>query len=183
MIRYVLVPGISLALTVATSTAIAQTAHVHGKGQVNIAIEGDHLFMELESPGADIVGFEHEARSDAEKEAVKQAIAKLGDPMMLMRFDADAGCEVHSASAGIEGEHDEHDEHDEHKSHEGEEAHGAFVAKYEIECDDMDALDSIEFTYFNEFSNAQSLDIVVIDGSGQSRSEVDRANPVLKLKK
>ena len=96
------------------------------------------------------------------------------------------------ASAGIEGEehegeeHDEHEEHaenDEHDEHEGEDEHGAFVAAYEFECADIDSLGSIEFTYFNQFDNAQSLEIVLIDGSGQSQVEIDRASPVLQLKK
>jgi hypothetical protein len=150
----------------------AQSAHVHGEGQVNIAIDGKRIFMALESPGADIVGFEYEARSSDEKVAVKQAIAQLGDPMLLVRFEADAGCAVRQADAGIEGEHDEH---------KGEEAHGAFVAQYEFECDDIGSLDTIEFTYFSQFSNAQSLDIVLIDSRGQRRVEINRANPVLQL--
>ena len=69
----------------------------------------------------------------------------------------------------------------EHDEHTGEEAHGAFVAQYEFVCADIDALGSIEFTYFSRFSNARSLDIVLIDGRGQRRVEINRANPVLQL--
>ena len=36
-------------------------AHEHGHGNFNIAIEGKSVSMELEAPGADIVGFEHKA--------------------------------------------------------------------------------------------------------------------------
>ncbi|MCP4010491.1 MAG: DUF2796 domain-containing protein [Proteobacteria bacterium] len=191
--RYGLLSGLSVAISIATSMAAAQSAHVHGEGRVNIAIDGNNIFMALESPGADIVGFEHEARTSDEKAAVNQALAKLGDPMLLMRFTADASCEVRRASSEIEGEHDEHEgeehsEHDEHEDeehaeHEGEEEHGAFVAEYEFECAHIGALDFIEFTYFSQFSNSQSLDIVLIDGSGQRREEIDRANPMLQLKK
>lgn len=207
MIRYALLSALFVAISSATSTAVAQSAHVHGEGRVNIAIDGNKVFMALESPGADIVGFEHEARTSDEKAAVMQALAQLGDPMLLMRFAADANCKVRRASSEIEGEHDEHEdekhaghnehegeehaehdehedeEHAEHDEHEGEEEHGAFVAEYEYECADIGALDFIEFTYFSQFSNAQSLDIVLIDGSGQRREEIDRANPVLQLKK
>jgi len=188
--------GLSIALFIASSTAAAQSIHVHGEGRLNIAIDGNRIFMELEAPGADIVGFEHEAHSIGEKAAVNQALAQLGDPMLLMRFEADADCEVRRASAEIEGESDEHedeehaghDEHEgeeqaEHDEHDGEEAHGAFVAEYEFECADIGALGFIEFTFFSHFSNAQSLGIVLIDGGGQRSAEVDRTNPVLRLKK
>ena len=207
MVRNLLLPSLAVGLAIVASTAAAQSAHVHGEGRLNIAIDGKRIFMELESPGADIVGFEHEARSDGEKAAVKQALAQLGDPMLLMRFEADADCEVRRASAEIEGESDEHEdeehaehdehegeehaehdehegeEHAEHDEHEGEEAHGAFVAEYEFECADIGALGFIEFTFFSHFGNTQSLGIVLIDGGGQRSVEVDRANPVLQLKK
>lgn len=195
MIRNALLSAMSIALSIATSTATAQSAHVHGEGQVNIAIDGNHIFMALEFPGADIVGFEHEVRSSDEKEAVVKAIAQLGDPMQLLHFEADASCEVRSANAKTEGEHEEHEseenaghdehegeEHAEHDQHEDEEAHGTFVAEYEFECANISALGFIEFVYFSLFNNAQSLDIVLIDGKGQRRTEIDRANPVLQLK-
>ena len=196
MFRCLLLSGLSVAISMSAQTVAAQSAHVHGEGQVNIAIDGNRIFMALESPGADIVGFEYEARSSDEKAAVKQAIAQLSDPMLLVRFEADAGCAVRQANAGIEGEgehdeheedkHSEHDEHEdeaqaEHDEHKGEEAHGAFVAQYEFECADISALGSIEFTYFNQFSNAQSLAIVLIDGNGQRRVEINRVIPVLQL--
>lgn len=207
MIRNLLLSSLSVALAIVASTVTAQSVHVHGEGRLNIAIDGNRIFMELKSPGADIVGFEHEARSNGEKAAVNQALAQLGDPMLLMRFEADADCEVRRASAEVEGESDEHEdeehagheehegeehaEHDEHEGeeqaehdeHKGEEAHGAFVAEYEFECADIGALGFIEFTFFSHFGNAQSLGIVLIDGGGQRSAEVDRANTVLQLKK
>ncbi|MCP4332864.1 MAG: DUF2796 domain-containing protein [Gammaproteobacteria bacterium] len=197
MIRNALLSALSITLSIVTSTAAAQSAHVHGEGRGNIAIDGNRIFMALEFPGADIVGFEHEVRSSDEKAAVVRAIAQLGDPMQLLRFEADASCEVRAATAKAEGgheehdreEHAEHDEHDEHENeehaghdqHEDEETHGTFVAEYEFECASISALGFIEFIYFSLFNNAQSLDIVLIDGKGQRRTEIDRANPVLQL--
>ena len=202
MILFRTVAGIILATSLFTSVALAQSAHVHGEGRVNIAIEGDSLFLQLESPGADIVGFEHAARSEQEKNAVAEALAQLGDPTQVLRFDPAAECEVQQASARIEGseeEHEEHEGHDDHKGHEeheahesheghddhkehgGGEAHGSFIAEYEFACDDMNALQFIEFSYFDRFANAQSLEIVLIDDSGQRRVEITRGSPRLRL--
>jgi len=44
-------------------------AHEHGRGTLNIALEGTRLSMELEAPGADIVGFEHRAKTKKQKAA------------------------------------------------------------------------------------------------------------------
>lgn len=173
MIRNSLLSGLSIALSIVTSTAAAQSAHVHGEGRVNIAIDGNHIFMALEFPGTDIVGFEHEVRSSDEKAAVSRAIAQLGDPMQLLHFEADADCELRTVNAATQGEHEEP---------EGEETHGTFVAEYEFECANIEALGFIEFIYFRLFKNAHSLDIVLIDGNGQRHTEIDRDNPVLRLK-
>ena len=185
MMRDNLVCGLAVAMTVAAQTASAQTAHVHGLGRLNIAIDENRVYMALEAPGADLVGFEHAPRSVAEEDALDSALAQLGEPMHLLRFDTD--CHVVEKNAGIETEtraQDEHHKHDQHGSddaHEAEETHRTFTAEYVLECGDIDALTSIEFTYFEHFENARSLDIVLIDGSGQRRVAVDRSAPVLRL--
>jgi len=200
MLLYRTAAGIAILASIFTSVASAQSAHVHGEGRVSIAIEDDSIFLQLESPGADIVGFEHAARTDPEKEAVATAIAQLEDPSQVLRFDPAAGCEVQQASARIEGseeqheqkhekhkeheaheEHKEHKEHEAHEAHDGEDTHGSFIAEYEFACAHMKALQFIEFTYFDRFANAQSLDIVLIDDSGQRRLEIRRGSPELRF--
>ena len=52
-------------------------AHEHGRGTLNIALEGTRLTMELEAPGADIVGFEHKAKTQKQTTAVEKAEAQL----------------------------------------------------------------------------------------------------------
>ena len=89
-------------------------AHEHGHSALNVAIEGGQVEMELIAPGADIVGFEHEAKSAEDKATVEQAEATLGEPLALFGFADAAGCVVDAAAVEIEGE--EHDEH-------GDEAH------------------------------------------------------------
>lgn len=177
-----------------------QEAHVHGEGHVNIAIEGDRIYLELESPGADIVGFEYAARTADETAVVARAISNLQDPMQMMRFDTAANCQVISATAGVDLEEAEHEEHDPHEDHkhddddhalssngaspehsEANEGHSAYRAEYEIECADIGVLNSIEFTYFSHFPNAQTLDVVLIQDNGQQQQDVDRSSPVLLL--
>ena len=67
------------------ASAAAQSAHVHGQGQVSMAIDQNLISMTLESPGADIVGFEHEARTAEEKTAVTEALKQLSNPMFVIQ--------------------------------------------------------------------------------------------------
>jgi hypothetical protein len=196
-VYYLSLPGLVIAIAIATPVAAAKSAHVHGRGQVNIAIEDDRVYLALASPGADIVGFEYAPRNSAQKAAVAAALDKFGDPAELLRFTPAADCRLIRASAELESDDDEHEKHganeDEHEheheheahpqddDHGSEESHGAFVAEYEFACSQIDALTEIEFTYFAHFGNAQTLEIVLIDGHGQRREDIGRAEPVLRL--
>ena len=102
-------------------------AHVHGHGALNIAIDGDQVAMELEAPGFDIVGFEHEATTDADKATIEAALASLSDPAKLFALPAAAGCSVTEVEAELHSEaeeehHDDHDKHD-HEDHEDHDEH------------------------------------------------------------
>ena len=100
-------------------------AHQHGHGNLNIAIEGSTLYIALETPGADIIGFEHPARSDDDKAAIEDAKGRLSDPIGLFGIPAEASCTLVEVSVepvgyGLGMDDDHHDEHD-HDEH--DEAH------------------------------------------------------------
>ncbi len=174
-------------------------AHEHGHSALNIAIEGDRIDMELIAPGADIVGFEHAAKSEEDVAAVEQAEATLGEPMSLFAFSADAGCSVESASVEIEGEEhqDEHGdeahaeevrhedgEHAEagHNEHKSEASHNEFHAAYTLTCSTPDGLDGIDFAaFFDSFAGAEEVEVTVISEKGQSSYEVERDAPTVDL--
>ncbi len=119
-------PFIALA-TFVTSQVIAEEArqvdaHEHGVGKLDIAFDGQKIVMELHAPGADIVGFEYEAKSADDLAAIDAAIVKLTAPLGLFTIPADAKCGVIQASAELESETahgDEHADHDDdhHKEH------------------------------------------------------------------
>lgn len=100
--------------------AVAQKAHVHGEGVLNIAVENGQVLMELEAPGADIVGFEHEPKTDADKAAIAKAAATLEDGAALFRFSPDAQCTLKDADVEAPYSDDDHDGHEKH----GHEKHG-----------------------------------------------------------
>lgn len=93
-------------------------AHEHGVGTLNIAIDGTTVAMEFEAPGADIVGFEYAAESDADLAAIDTAVATLGAPLDLFVMSDAANCSLVKAQAALEGDdgHDDHtdEEHDDH---------------------------------------------------------------------
>lgn len=162
-------------------------AHEHGRGTLNIAVEGNKVTVELETPGVDIVGFEHAAKTSREKAAVDKAKAQLMTPLSLFKLPAAAECRVTEASVEVEiGEHD-HDGKEAAKAPEGGKAlakgegHSEFHAQYTLECKAASSITGIEFGYFRAFAGAEKLDVNVITPKGQSKFEATRAKPSISL--
>lgn len=178
-------------------------AHEHGRGTLNIAIEGSRLSMELEAPGADIVGFEHKAKTKKQKAAIEKAEEQLEAAEALFQLPAAAGCVLEASKVALESEdHDHNHDHGakhhggkDHGSKEGtkgdgkggkkeghsDDPHSSFRAEYAFECKAPAGLTTIGFGYFKVFAGAQKLDVTVVTPKQQSRFEVSRANPRIDL--
>jgi Protein of unknown function (DUF2796) len=146
--------------------------HEHGRGTLNIAVEGNKISMELDVPGIDIVGFEHEAKTHKDKTTLEKAKQKLSAPLSLFKLPASAGCRVTEAKVEVEtGEHDhaakEEKKGEASKSSEKEQHHSEFH--------------NAEFGYFNAFPGAEKLEVNVITPKGQNKFEVTRTRPNLSL--
>ncbi|MDC1275422.1 DUF2796 domain-containing protein [Ascidiaceihabitans sp.] len=177
-------------------------AHEHGVGQLDIAIDGQQIAMELHAPGADIVGFEYAAESAKDLAAVDAAVAKLSAPLALFVLPEAAGCSIVEASAGLESEeeHEEHaddehaeDEHEDHghdedghdedghDDHADESGHTEFLAEYLLNCAEPSAITGIDFAYFGSFPNALEVEVQIIIDTGATSFEVERDAPTLDL--
>lgn len=156
-------------------------AHEHGHGKLDIAIEGKRVSMALAVPGADIVGFEHEAKTDEQKAAIEKARKTLAEALAVFAFPAAAGCKV--AEAKVEAGAEEEHEHDHKKeAAEGEEAHHSeFHAEYTLDCAAPEKLTGITFKYFDLFPGAQELDVNLATEKGQTKYEVTRDKPSITL--
>ncbi|ADP69855.1 hypothetical protein Rvan_0576 [Rhodomicrobium vannielii ATCC 17100] len=167
-------------------------AHVHGHGKLNIALEKNILSIELEAPGADIAGFEHEAATKEDKAKLEKAKATLAKGLELFTPASAAGCKQTSAKVALEAEHEhegegkeEHEHAAEAKDHDhekGEHHHSEFHVEYAFECAAPEKIASLSFGYFKAFPNAQELDVTVITPKGQSSYEVTKDKPKLELK-
>ena len=118
-----------LTIGVTVSATAQQEAHVHGVGAINLAVEKDEVTIEFNIPSESLVGFEWKPKTDAERKAVKDAIALLRDPANVVELPASAKCHVHDVEAEWEasdsddhGDHDHgHDDHAKHDEHDHDE--------------------------------------------------------------
>jgi hypothetical protein len=162
--------------------------HEHGVGELNIAIQSNTMVLEFIIPGADVVGFEHEAKSEQDKAIVSAALTKFDDYNNIFIIPTNSKCILISSKINInqEDEHDEHDEHDDHDGHDDhdehqEEAHNEFYAKYTFECGDIKSLDLLEFPYFETFSNSGELEVQFVSEIGSTSFEVEADSPIINI--
>lgn len=156
-------------------------AHEHGSGTLNIAVENGAVWMELEVPGADIVGFEHAAETAEDRQAVENAKAVLARPLELFAFPEAAGCAVEKTHVALAGEAHDGEEHDEaHDEDEGE-PHNEFHAEYTLRCAAQGEIDEIGFPWFTAFPGSEEIDANVTSDKGQAAFEVSRDTPAIDV--
>ena len=173
-------------------------AHVHGIAALNLALEGKELHIELDSPAANIVGFEHAPSSKADHAAIDKAVAILKDGSGLFRFNADAGCEMKDVKITSELTEDEHHDHDKHSDdhdhekkakhdhkdhdhdheHEGE-VHSDIEVAYHFECSAPGKLTQLTVELFEAFSGMEKLKVQYVIEAKQGAAELTASKHVI----
>ena len=183
--RFIL--SLYVVLSYSISTVLAEESrqvdkHEHGVGELNIAIDGSLAEFEFMLPGADIVGFEYEAKSDEDLAKIENALLVLENYENLFALTKNSKCVLADLDYHLSGE--EHDEHadEEHDEHADEESHTEFYAKYSFKCDNIKQLDKVEFSYFKTFPNSSELEVQFVSDIGSNAFEVEADKPVIILK-
>lgn len=154
-------------------------AHEHGVASLNVALDGQTLEIQLESPAMNLVGFEHEAKSDADKAKVASARKHLEQPQALFALPIEAKCalqesELESPLLG-DAEHAEHEHGDEH-------GHSDIDASYHFTCANAEALKTLELgSFFGTFPGTEKLEVQLIGPSGQQGAELTPSNSRLSF--
>ncbi|WP_323795601.1 DUF2796 domain-containing protein [Nisaea sp.] len=174
-----------LAAMLATTSTIAAAsetrhadAHEHGHGQLTIAIEGATVEMEIEIPGADIVGFEHSPETKAQHDAFDAGKANLAKGDTLFKAVGEAGCTLKETRFLEEDDHD-HDKKTDHADHDGE--HMEFHVSYRFACNDTAKITGFSFPFFKHFPQSEELDVQIVSSKGQFQFEVSPDKPALTL--
>lgn len=156
-------------------------AHEHGVARLNAALDGKTLELELESPAMNLVGFEHAAKSNADKAKVAAARAELEQPLVLFAIPAAAGCKV--ADQALESPLFGSDEpHAKDHEHEHEHEHSEVHAHYQLQCASPDALKALDLAeLFKRFPATEKIQVQLIGPQGQQGAELNAANASLSF--
>lgn len=170
-------------------------SHQHGAANINVVIDGGTVFVEFESPWNNLVGFEHKPSTDAQRQAVDNAMQTLAKPAKLFVFNDSALCHVSSAEVkstlDTDAEHDDHkEEHDDHHEHDdehaahddhGDETHAEVIAMYTYDCTKPNKIASVRVELFDIYPGFNSIATQAAGPSGQTGVELSTSNATLDL--
>lgn len=184
-------------------------AHVHGAAQLQVALDHDHVDVFLDSPSYNVVGFEHFAHDESDREALRRAEDLLMNADNVFVLTRSAQCSLENVSIDSEQlaemrgeefdlEHHDHDHdhghddhghddhgHDDHghdhdHDHSDGSIHTEFEVTYRFHCDQPDNLIGLHANVFDHFPNFEELEVQwIVDGQQGAARANAGSNSVL----
>jgi hypothetical protein len=177
--------------TNANETAVMEQhgKHEHGVASLSLAVDNKGLEISLDSPAANLVGFEHQPSTDEQSQQVAKVKAQLENPTSLFDIPAAAECsltktelqaalmQVSSDSETAKPEHkqagDKHEhEHEEH-------AHSDIEATWQFTCAKPAELGSLSTKLFAAFPAIKKLNVEWLNGDKASAVSLEQDAAVL----
>ena len=170
-------------------------SHVHGGATLALALDGNQLIVELDSPLYNLLGFEHAPETEAQRRAVQDAESKLSNADGMLGFNPEAGCEPALMSEDVhlfDGVEDHDDDHDDHNNHDNEHedehaedddhaAHRDFLLTYEFSCTSPSELDRVTVGLLDAFPLMTDLELVYLGPDTQTRYALNPSNVTIDL--
>jgi hypothetical protein len=182
-----MLPALALAAA-ALAPAVAaahgpHAAHVHGLARLALVVDGPMLSIAFESPLHNLVGFEHEPRSEEQREAFARMMAALNAPADLFAPTAAASCSpvriaIESPWLSDSGE-DAHAHGDGH-AHGHAHEHADLYAEYDFHCDSPEELRGVDVELFGRFPGIERIQAEVAAPGGQSAARLDASQRQLR---
>lgn len=164
------------------SGKVGHKAHVHGYAELTVALEAGRVELRLESPAANIVGFEYKATTPEQKSAVVKAKARLesadslfafvGSNCTLEKTDIDLGTVI-----GVDDHHSDH-HHDKH-----DDTHSEIEAVYHFNCQDVSKVKTVSVNLFDQFPALEKLNAMWVTAATQGASELTAISRTIQLRK
>lgn len=172
-------------LAAASASAWAHGPHVHGTGELNLAIQDNTISMELYGPLINVLGFEHAPRTDAQRAAVKAMVATLNNPTVLFVLPEAAACKAGiaqidspltpSTSASSKSASKSA------KDDVGDDDGNNLTADFEFTCEHIENATTLTVKLFDAFPNTHIIKAAVVGPHGQSAKTLttdDRSLPL-----
>lgn len=147
-------------------------AHVHGHAGLGVAIEGQELTIEFDSPADNLLGFEHAPKSAAEQKLAGEVLALISKPEKLFRLNPEAKCSASMPAIEaplllgrpVSGEH------------------GDISATFGFRCAKPAALSQLDVLLFDVFPRLTQARLQLAGPAGQRGQTLTKAQRSVSLK-
>ena len=170
-------------LSPAFTPAMAHAAHVHGVGKLDVVLDDKTLSLHLDSPLINLIGFEHAANSDKDRQAAKDMAKTLRNAAAMFVTSAAAGCTVSSVnltSAAIEpallGQSNSAAKA---AGHADEDGHADLDADFVFQCAAPEKLQAMDVKLFDAFKGFVSIDVQLVTAKRQAAAKLTAASSSL----
>lgn len=152
-------------------------SHAHGAANLNIALDANELLIELESPAANVFGFEHEPKTKAQQETVNRSKNLLNHARHVVALSG-GDCQLTSSEVTLPFSeiHLHHDEHSETGR-----AHSDIYAYYTFNCLHGNKLKAIDVRLFDHFSGFETITVQWLLNNKQGAAALSASNHVLEI--
>lgn len=158
----------TLLLICTPSTLFAAEKHVHGAAELSIAFQGTEGKIEFTAANDSLFGFEHAARTAADKKTAKDALEKLEKQIgEMISFDPILNCKITKEKFEI---------HAEAKNHSNTEA------SFAVKCDKPLAGSTMKFQFQKHFPRLQQIDAQILVDHLQKSLKIKASGNLLELK-
>ncbi len=170
-------PWLLSGLALASSAVWAGKAHEHGVVKLDVAVEGNKLTIVMAAPLDNLLGFERAPRTDAERKAAADVLARLRSPdkgAPLFGADAGAGCTLGKAEVvapvlepGAKAD--------------AKDGHADLDATYEFACASPAQLSTLNLGLFEAYQRIKRIEVQVVGPKGQAKTTLRRPASSVKL--
>ena len=140
--------------------------HSHGKGKLQLKLEGQTLIGEMEMPMEALLGFEHLPKNKAQSEAMSRLQNATKDASYFIELPADAKCqqkEVKAESSMFQGVVSK--------------GHSDLDYSFHFICLNPQALTKISFPFFKSHIKSHQLKVEWVGDKGQKSFTVRSSKP------
>lgn len=157
--------------------------HIHGLARLTIALQGPSLELQLETPAANLIGFEHIASTAKEKHVLEDTITLLKSPEKLFSFNG-SHCIVQNMTVDLSGVLHEalHDHHSQSNVSEDHDGHSEITANYLFKCDQSVNLQSVSIALIKQFPGLEKINTLWVTESQQGSDTLTNTNDTIHFR-
>ncbi|KUJ77542.1 hypothetical protein AVO44_16675 [Ruegeria profundi] len=149
-----------------------------GTGRMEIVFSDTAFSVSLNLPSAEILGPEHPSENSAAQTSIAVAISDLSEPLKLFVVADEAVCftavaNVTLSAVGLGQATDTAQNLKGNQNH--------FQAEYQIRCQNIQAVETMRFEFFDRFPNVEKLLVYVNRSGHRGTQEISRTAPDLSL--